>query len=116
MRTEYNFMTGETTEYPDAEVVIIIKTIDENISDCESAIQSYLNSEAKDKNYDDIMSACSYASAPNPYQDEAITFVTWRGDVWAYWYVEVDKIKANTRSMPTVKIIISELPLRKQVA
>ena len=81
----------------------------------ESAIQSHLDAQAQSKGYDNITTACSYAAAPNPFQAEAVSFVSWRGNVWAYCYQELAKVQAGTRAMPTVEQIISELPARASV-
>lgn len=75
-------------------------------------IQDYLDTEAKVLGYDNVLSACSYASAENPYQQEGISFVKWRGAVWAYCYQELAKVQQGTRPMPTIEEIISELPTR----
>lgn len=87
-------------------------TLAEIASKFESDIQSYLDSQAQSKGYDNITTACSYAAAPNPFQAEAISFVTWRGNVWHYCYGELAKVQSGTRPMPTIEQIISELPVR----
>lgn len=75
-----------------------------------AAIQAELDKQANIKGYDNIVSACSYASAPNPFQEESIKFVTWRGNVWAYCYSEMDKIMKGEREMPSIEDFINELP------
>lgn len=87
-------------------------SINLSINAFESAIQYYLDSYAQSKGYDNITTACSYAAAPNPFQAEAISFVTWRGNVWHYCYGELAKVQSGTRPMPTIEQIISELPVR----
>lgn len=87
-------------------------TIEQIASNFENSIQAYLDSQAQAKGYDNITTACSYAAAPNPFQTEAISFVTWRGNVWHYCYGELAKVQAGTRAMPTIEQIISELPIR----
>ena len=42
------------------------------------AVQNMLDSAAKAKGYDSILSACSYAAYPNPFQAEGQEFVAWR--------------------------------------
>lgn len=74
------------------------------------AIQATLDDAARAKNYDDIVSACSYAGYPNAFQSEAIAFGQWRANVWAYGYSELDKVIAGTRPVPTIAEIITELP------
>jgi hypothetical protein len=78
----------------------------------EVAIQAELDADAQAKGYDNILSACAYAGAPNPFQTEAKAFITRRGNVWAYCYGELAKVQAGTREMPTIAQIVSELPAR----
>jgi len=87
-------------------------TINDIAKQFEDAIQSHLDAEAQAKNYDNINTACSYAAAPNPFQLESLSFVTWRGNVWAYCYQELAKVQSGERSLPTLEQIISELPVR----
>lgn len=75
-----------------------------------SAIQSHLDSVAQAKGYDNIVSACSYAGAPNPFQQEAIAFVAWRGAVWDYCYKELAKVTSGARAIPTIAELLGELP------
>ena len=77
----------------------------------ETAIQAHLDNQAKAKGYDDINTACAYAGAPNPFQAEAKSFITLRGNTWAYCYGELEKVKTGKRKMPTIEQIISELPV-----
>lgn len=88
------------------------KSMNEVISSFEAGIQAHLDISAQEQGYDNILTACSYAAAPNPYQAESITFVTWRGNVWAYYYSELQKVISGTRPMPLLSEIISELPVR----
>lgn len=90
----------------------LIKPFEKIVAEFEAGVQSHLDGEAQAKGYDNIISACSYAAAPNPFQAEAVSFVTWRGDVWAYCYQELAKVQAGTRPMPTIEQIIAELPVR----
>lgn len=85
------------------------------VSEFENVIQSHLDAEANVYGYDNITNACSYSGAPNPFQAEAMSFVAWRGNVWAYCYQELAKVQAGTRPMPTIEQIISELPVRVQL-
>jgi len=82
------------------------------VSKFEAAIQQELDNDAQAKGYDNILSACAYAGAPNPFQGESKLFVTRRGNVWAYCYQELAKVQSGKRAMPTVEQIISELPAR----
>lgn len=64
-----------------------IKTI--KLKAFETAVQLLLDSTAKSKGYDSIISACSYAAAVNQFQTESIAFIEWRGNVWTYCYEQM---------------------------
>lgn len=87
-------------------------TLAQTIASFETSIQAELDIDAQAKGYDNILSACAYAGAPNPFQIEAQRYVTRRGNAWAYCYSELAKVQAGTRVMPTILQIISELPKR----
>lgn len=74
------------------------------------AVQAHLDAAARAHHYDNIVSACSYAGAPNPFQAEGAAFVTWRGAVWASCYVTMADVQAGTRAAPTIAELIAELP------
>lgn len=76
------------------------------------AVEAHLHAEATAHGYTNIERACMYASYANPYQAESQTYVAWVGNVWAYCYAELEKVKAGTRPMPTIEEIIAELPAR----
>lgn len=70
-----------------------------------------LNSEAKAHGYDNIISACSYASSKGSFGKESQSFVDWRDAVWTY----LGKIKKDTEEglvELTVDEIINNLPKR----
>lgn len=80
------------------------------VADYTAAVQSHLDKAAQAKNYDSIVSACSYAGAGNPFQAEGQAFVTWRGDVWAKCYQIMADVQNGLRTAPTIEGLISELP------
>lgn len=88
------------------------KTLGQITQDFEIAIQAELDADAVATGYDDIVSACTYAGAVNPFQAEAQLYVARRGNAWAYCYGELAKVQAGIRPMPTIAEIISELPPR----
>ena len=73
------------------------------------AVQNMLDNAAKAKGYDSILSACSYAAYPNPFQAEGQEFVAWRGAVWAKCYEILGEVEAGTRPVPTVSELLAEL-------
>ena len=74
-----------------------------------TAVQNMLDNAAKAKGYDSILSACSYAAYPNPFQAEGQEFVAWRGAVWAKCYEILAEVEAGTRPVPTVSELLAEL-------
>jgi hypothetical protein len=75
-----------------------------------ATVDDYLNSEAQASGYDSIISACSYAGAPNPFQAESQAFITWRGNVWATCHTIMADVEVGTRAIPTSEELVSELP------
>ena len=74
-----------------------------------TAVQNMLDNAAKAKGYDSILSACTYAAYPNPFQAEGQEFVAWRGAVWAKCYEILGEVEAGTRPVPTVSELLAEL-------
>jgi len=70
----------------------------------EQAVQSHLDTTARAKGYDSILSACTYAGYTNPFQAEGQAFTEWRGNVWAYCYSQIDIFTG------TVEEFIATLP------
>lgn len=87
-------------------------TIDQIKSSLEQAVQAHLDAGAKLAGYDNILSACSYAGAPNAYQAEGASFIAWRGAVWVYCNALVASVLNGTSPIPTVQELISTLPRR----
>lgn len=75
------------------------------------AVQQYLDSKAKERGYDSILSACSYAAAVNSYQAEGQKFVAWRAACWDRCYQLLSEVQAGTRAIPTEAELLTELPV-----
>lgn len=86
------------------------KPLDEVKADLVAAVQAHLDAAAKAKGYDNIVSACSYAAAPNPYQAEGAAFIAWRGAVWQHCYQVVGEVESGARPVPTAEELLGELP------
>lgn len=76
-----------------------------------AAVQAHLDATAQERGYDNVLSACSYAGAPNPFQSEAQAFIAWRGAVWAGCFAIQAEVQAGTRAHPTVDALIAALPV-----
>ena len=77
-----------------------------------SAVQKHMDDTAKERNFDDILSLCTYATSAKPkFKAEGQAGVEWRDDVWLYCYAELDKVLAGERGTPTTQELIDELPV-----
>ena len=87
------------------------KTNDEIITELTAAVQAHLDAKAKEKNYDGILSLCTYATSTNPiFAAEGQASVEWRDAVWAKCYQVLGDVLAGTRPVPTKEELITELP------
>lgn len=76
-----------------------------------NAVQSHLDSTARTRNYDGILSACTYATSTVPrFKAEGQACVNWRDAVWSACYGVVATVQAGQRSVPTPEELIAELP------
>ena len=74
-------------------------------------VQSILDTFARSKGYDNIVSAASYAASTVPqFAAEAARAVLMRDSMWAACYAIMAAVVAGTRTLPTVDVIMSELP------
>ncbi len=73
------------------------------------AVQSMLDEKAQAHHYDNIISACSYAGAPNQFQEEGARFIAWRGDVWTACYEQLALVQ-NGAQQPTIAEILDLMP------
>jgi hypothetical protein len=76
-----------------------------------NAIQTHLDTKAKEFRYDNMMSARSYAGYDNPFQAEAQRLAVWASNCWVKaGEIEAD-VQAGNREMPTIDEVLSELPI-----
>lgn len=82
-----------------------------SISEFESMVQTYMDTVARSYGYDSLISAISYASdTTSPkWQQEGISFRSWRSSVWLKCIEILDSVKAGAKS-PTEKELILMLP------
>lgn len=75
-------------------------------------VQNALDNFAKTRNYDGILSVCSYANSTNPkFKAEADYCVQLRDDTWAAGYIILDQVKSGFRAIPTAEELIALLPV-----
>lgn len=76
-----------------------------------SAIQQRLDEFARTRNYDGIMSACTYATSTIPqFAAEGQRCVALRDATWTTGYAILADVEAGNRPVPTVEQVLSELP------
>jgi hypothetical protein len=77
------------------------------------ATQARLDDFARTRNYDGILSACTYASSPSPkFSGEGQYCVNVRDATWATLYALMAQVQGGQRSMPaTVADVLAELPV-----
>ena len=74
--------------------------------------QARLDDFAKTRNYDGILSACTYASSSVlKFKTEGQYCVDSRDATWATLYTIMGQVQAGQRPMPTPEEILSELPV-----
>ena len=63
---------------------IVSKNLEELTALFKEKTQELLDAKAREKGYDDILSACSYAGYDNDFRAEGEAFGIWRARVWKY--------------------------------
>lgn len=92
----------------DGEIIAILPTPTQ--ADFTAAVQRMLDSTAQAHGYDSIISACSYAGAPNDFQEEGIRFITWRAACWTHSIAVLNAVVAGKQAQPTIAELLGELP------
>ena len=83
-----------------------------SLNDYTSAVQIHLDNMVKERNYDGILSACTYATSSVPkFAAEGHTCVTWRDAVWATCYQILGEVESGQRPTPSVEDLIALLPI-----
>ena len=77
-----------------------------------AAVQSYMDKTVQTRNYDNIHTACTYAtSTDHVFAAEGLACVKWRDAVWRKCYAILAEVKAEKRAIPTVEELLAELPI-----
>jgi hypothetical protein len=102
---------------PDASVIITAeqKVLDQREATrarFEHAIQEMVDAKPLEKDFRDGVTLASYAASTNPvWQAQALAFIAWRDEVWAYAYTQLELALTGQRDIPTVEDFLSELPV-----
>lgn len=104
---------------------VVIEYIIEDISEEElwgikvknvtELVQKTLDDKAKEKGYDNIISACSYAGFANTFQVEGQKFLVWRSSVWEMCYNILTQVQNNSIQEPTIEVLLDMLPKYEEV-
>ena len=81
------------------------------VREYELAVQRHMDEKVKEREYDSMISACTYASSNNlKYGPEGQACLNWRDSVWDKCYEVLGEVDAGTRQPPTIDELIAELP------
>jgi hypothetical protein len=76
-----------------------------------AAMQAVLDTTAKARNYDGILSACTYAtSTVDKFRAEGQACVEWRDKVWAFGYDLLARVDAGQTPAPALADLAAILP------
>lgn len=82
------------------------------ITEYTSAVQRHLDNKARERNYDGILSACTYAtSSVHKFAAEGQACVTWRDAVWTTCYAILGEVTTGAKQPPTVEELLVKLPV-----
>jgi len=84
---------------------------DEQVRKYELEVQKHMDQKVAEREYDSMISACTYATSSNPkYGPEGQACLQWRDAVWDKCYEILAEVQAGTRQHPTIEELIDELP------
>lgn len=101
---------------PDPAIIITAedkaaKAVASTVAAFQTAIQAHIDAAAVSRRYNDGNALAGYVASTNSqWAAEATAFVSWRDQVWAYSYAELDKVQSGEREQPTAEAFIAELP------
>ncbi len=74
--------------------------------------QEMMDEKARERNYDGIMSVCSYATSSFPrFRAEAAACVVWRDAVWAKCYELLEAVLSGEMDIPSEEAFLALLPV-----
>lgn len=105
------WITAGNVPEPIPNVASAAPTVQEMVEIYRQAIQDYLDSAAKLRNYDNIQTASLRAALPNsPFHAEGVAYGEWMDACWAKGIEVMNAAIAGTIPIPTVQELLIELP------
>lgn len=87
-------------------------TPEQIVASMTAKVQEHMDVKARERNYDGILSLCTYATSLNAkFAAEGQAGVEWRDAVWVKCYAVLAEVEAGLREQPTVEQLIAELPV-----
>lgn len=87
-------------------------TPEQIIASMAAEVQAHMDAKARERNYDNILSLCTYATSPSTkFAAEGQAGVEWRDTVWATCYAILADVQDGKRPAPTAEQLIAELPV-----
>jgi hypothetical protein len=75
------------------------------------AVQNYMDAVVRQRGYDSLLSACTYATSKNaPFQFEGQACIEWRDAVWLYCNQLMENVIAGNAVIPSESDLIQSLP------
>lgn len=75
------------------------------------AIQEMLDTKARERRYDNILSACTYVHSTDPkFKAEGQACLTWRDAVWAMACGLMGQVAGGQIAAPTIPVLLAMLP------
>lgn len=94
----YYSNNGEVAPEPEPVKPITQEEIQKKLTD---AVQNYMDEVAKQKNYDNILSACSYVdTGDSEFDNDGILARKWRSAVWRTYYTVLADVLSGERGIP----------------
>lgn len=77
-----------------------------------SIIEKLLDETVQQKDYKNILHACSYSESSIPqYKAETLAVIYWRDSVWGKTYQIQNEILVGQRAIPTLEQFLAEMPV-----